>query len=380
MYITVPDYYDEFQCIAGKCEDTCCAGWQIVIDETSKKKYKNISGNFGKRLKRQINWREGVFRQSKDKVCAFLNDENLCDIYSALGEQALCKTCRNYPRHIEEFEDVREISLSVSCPEVARILLSKKEKVTFLESDDQQEETENFENFDFLLYSVLVDARKVMIEVAQDRTLGLSERMVLILGIAHDLEKRFRDGNLFFYQEVLDKYAGKSARAYAKKCVEKWERRKRKTYQLSEKMFGKLYGMERLRDNWESFLQESYRYLYAAGYESYYKKEYAFASWIQKNEFPWSIQAEQLLVYFISTYFCGAVYDGNILAKIQACVVHVWMIRELLLVQWIRNEKELCFEDVVEVVYRYSREAEHSDENLEWAEKEFRFRMMKKGR
>ena len=43
MLITVPDYYDEFQCIAGECEDTCCVGWQIVIDETSKKKYKNIS-------------------------------------------------------------------------------------------------------------------------------------------------------------------------------------------------------------------------------------------------------------------------------------------------------------------------------------------------
>ena len=41
----------------------------------------------------------------------------------------LCDTCRNYPRHIEEFESLREISLSLSCPEAARILLSQKEKV-----------------------------------------------------------------------------------------------------------------------------------------------------------------------------------------------------------------------------------------------------------
>lgn len=41
----------------------------------------------------------------------------------------LCDTCRNYPRHIEEFEDLREISLSLSCPEAASILLSQKEKV-----------------------------------------------------------------------------------------------------------------------------------------------------------------------------------------------------------------------------------------------------------
>ncbi len=44
MLYTIPDYYNEFSCIAGDCPDTCCAGWQIVIDEKSQKKYKNIRG------------------------------------------------------------------------------------------------------------------------------------------------------------------------------------------------------------------------------------------------------------------------------------------------------------------------------------------------
>lgn len=35
MLYTIPDYYKEFSCIAADCEDTCCAGWQIVIDEKS---------------------------------------------------------------------------------------------------------------------------------------------------------------------------------------------------------------------------------------------------------------------------------------------------------------------------------------------------------
>ena len=34
-----PDFYDEFSCLAGACPKTCCAGWQIVIDETSLDKY-----------------------------------------------------------------------------------------------------------------------------------------------------------------------------------------------------------------------------------------------------------------------------------------------------------------------------------------------------
>ncbi len=33
-----PHYYEQFSCIAGVCPDTCCAGWQIVIDEEAPKK------------------------------------------------------------------------------------------------------------------------------------------------------------------------------------------------------------------------------------------------------------------------------------------------------------------------------------------------------
>ena len=39
MLFTRPDYYEDFECIADKCEDTCCAGWQIVIDRETLKKY-----------------------------------------------------------------------------------------------------------------------------------------------------------------------------------------------------------------------------------------------------------------------------------------------------------------------------------------------------
>ena len=125
MLYTIPDYYDEFTCIADACEDTCCAGWQIVIDKESLQKYKRIRSNFRKRMLRSVNWFGSTFRQDKDKRCAFLNENNLCDLYLAQGEDGFCKTCREYPRHTEEFEGVREITLSLSCPEVARIVMNR---------------------------------------------------------------------------------------------------------------------------------------------------------------------------------------------------------------------------------------------------------------
>ena len=108
MLYTIPDYYHEFSCIAGKCEDTCCAGWQIVIDDKSLKKYKRVKGTFRNRLHNDIDWKEQIFRQY-NRRCAFLNEENLCDIYTEAGEKLFCKTCRQYPRHEEEYENVREL-------------------------------------------------------------------------------------------------------------------------------------------------------------------------------------------------------------------------------------------------------------------------------
>ena len=81
------------------------------------------------------------------------------------------------------------------------------------------------------------------------------------------------------------------------------------------------------------------------------------------------VQKEQLLVYFLSTYLCGAVYDGHAYSKVQMAVVSVLLMQEILMAQWIKNEKELYFEDLVDTVYRFSRELEHSDPNLNLMER-----------
>ena len=159
------DYYNDFKCTADQCPDTCCAGWQIVIDEQSMERYKRIRGRFLWRMLRSVDWARGVFRQDTDKRCAFLNENNLCDLYVACGEKSLCRTCRKYPRHIEEFEGVREISLSISCPEVARILMTRTSPVTFLTYEKEGEE--EYEDFDPFLFSILEDARKEMLHILQ---------------------------------------------------------------------------------------------------------------------------------------------------------------------------------------------------------------------
>ena len=54
MKVRVPNYFNEFKCIASECEDTCCAGWEIVIDDETHKRYENVEGEFGEILRSKI--------------------------------------------------------------------------------------------------------------------------------------------------------------------------------------------------------------------------------------------------------------------------------------------------------------------------------------
>ena len=38
MLVRVPDYFDDFSCLAGACPHSCCIGWEVVIDEDTARK------------------------------------------------------------------------------------------------------------------------------------------------------------------------------------------------------------------------------------------------------------------------------------------------------------------------------------------------------
>lgn len=364
MLYTIPDYYKEFHCIADRCEDTCCAGWQIVIDEVSLEKYKWMTDDYRKTVWKNINWLTGTFKQDKEKRCAFLNEDNLCDLCLNKGEKSFCKTCKTYPRHIEEFEGVREISLSVSCPEAARILLNKKDKVTYLTYERAGEE--EYEDFDPFFFSLLEDARSKMLNILQDRSLPIGTRVILVLGMAHDMQGRVNRQELFDCFDVIDKYITPKAIAYAKNYYSEHAKADSK-YALTRELYDKLYELELLRKDWDDLLLESDALLFAKGKNKYSAMHTAFWKNVGFAE-EITIQLEQLMVYFLFTYLPGAVYDGNIYSKVQMCLYLVWMIYELWVARYVKNGGTLSIEERVDLIYRFSREVEHSDKNREHIE------------
>lgn len=365
MKYTVPVYYREFSCIADKCPATCCAGWQIVIDEKTLKKYKNCKTAFGNRLANSIDWEEGVFHQYNGR-CAFLDERNLCDIYTEAGPEMFCKTCRLYPRHIEEFENEREISLSISCPAAADLVLGRTEKVTFISKETDQEEEE--EDFDFFLYSALQDCRSVMLEILQNRELDISFRMAKVLALAHDVQGRIDGNRIFEIQSLLDRYMKKRA-------DEKLEQRFVQFLEERNAEDGNNIGMsslmklldelEVLDPSWPVQLSNYRKVLYANSVDMY--ESICNASWkLWKNssDFQPDVEQEQLMVYFLFTYFCGAVYDGDALAKVKMAIVSTLLIREMEYAEQKMSAKPLTLFERTKIAWRYSRELEHSDPNL----------------
>ena len=348
MIHSFPDYYKDFSCIADKCEATCCAGWQIVVDEESLKKYKKVSGEFKSRIQEGVDFKEGVFYQKKGKRCAFLNEQNLCDMYTALGEEAFCETCRRYPRHIEEFENVREFTLSVSCPEAARILLSRKEPVRFYDVEIPAEE-EEFDDFNPAIYEKLLEARGEMLQLLQNRSFPIEERAAALWEFIELFQEELDEGTLFTDNTIYDRLIPKNPQT---------------SYEEAKALFALLHHLEFLAEDWEETLYETERILYEAKEAEYKKIKERFAMW-KESSFPdWDIMLEQLLVYFIYTYFCGAVYDEYIASKVKMSVCSVFYIETLAMAQWIKNGETLTMQEFIRIVYRYSRELEHSDENL----------------
>ena len=369
MHYKKPQYYDNFTCIADRCPDTCCAGWQIVIDDISLENYGKISGTFGERLQKSIDWKEGIFRQNQRR-CAFLNQENLCDLHRELGADSLCDTCRMYPRHVEEYEDLREFSLSLSCPVAAEMILGCKEQVRFLEEeDDVEEQEEEYEDFDIILFDWLEEAREVLLEVIQDRSLPVSARMLVLLNVSFLSQKALDQGILL----EMD------LRAEVEKAVS--ESRKTSVQKQGEKVFQNkilllkdLQKLEVLREEWTELLHRLEKNLYARGVEDYEALREEFLESVQETSSQkkqWEIYEEQLLVFFVYTYFCGAVYDDMIYTKAVLAVFSVLWIEELWMERWLSKGKKLEFQDMVQVAYTYAREIEHSDENLNLLEEFF---------
>lgn len=307
--IYVPSYYQEFKCIADKCSDTCCAGWDVNFDPEDAEYYRSIGGEIGDKLRKHLavdSDGDNIFTLTENRRCPFLDSRNLCELYIALGEDSLCPTCTMFPRFYDDFGSFREMGLGFGCPEAVRIILSSNEPFNLTEYGDNGEES--FEVDDSTL-NLLIETRKRLFNILDNgKPFKIQAEEILITAGETQLE--------------LNGEGDTDSHADFKDCINLMAQME----YIDKNRKAQLLSVENVCAD-------------LSAYEDDFRK---------------------LLKYYIFRYILKAVYDYDLLTKVKygifACVI---------IGRIYAKKKILTQEDRVKTMCGYSKEVEYSDINTE---------------
>lgn len=306
-----PSFYDDFQCKAGKCSDSCCIGWEIDIDEFTLKKYKCADGQFGEKLRSAIDsdGEYSFFKLSENERCPFLNSDGLCDIYINMGEESLCDICTEHPRFYNQIGDITEAGLGLCCEKVCEMLFDTDYELRFVSQGDIGE-LNDAENF-------TLNLRNEMTDIIASPDNDLFEKMNSILEIAAAADKT--ENNIFFSSDN----------------------------KLNEKVLSAFLETEPINDEWTRYI----------------KKLYSFRNDLPVMNFDDEAYSK-LLIYILYRHFTNAAFDGEFYAWTLFCCVSVYFVY-LCDCFTFGVKGEYAFSDRIENVKRWSKQIEYSTENTD---------------
>jgi len=306
MILRKPVYFDQFRCIAGSCPDSCCKEWDVQVDPASAAAYRSLPGPLGDRLRQVLTEEDGeVYMTIEDGRCPMWRADGLCRIQAELDEEALCKTCREFPRLTHDYGDFIERNLELSCPEAARIILSAKPGWAACEvpgGEDAQYDTEAMDS--------LLASREVLYGLLADTSRPVNESLALALIYGAQAQGELDGEESAPFDDTA---AMETARQFARPAD---------PAALTEFFL----ELEILTEDWRQRLRTP-----APG--------------------PWTEGFRQLSRYFADRYWLQAVSDYDLSGRVKFLVVSCILIRTL-------------GGDLMTTAQAYSKEIENSAENV----------------
>ena len=362
MILRVPEYYDEFSCIASRCKDSCCAGWEIDIDDESYEYYRSVEGPFGDRLRESMFVAEDGgyrFKLKGPKRCAMLNDNNLCDLYTALGEEALCEVCTEYPRFSLVYGQVEHKALSLSCEEVGRILFGRTEPEQLIDIERPGDCEDDEEDPQYVAFMEWV--QKEAVAILQNRELSITERTREFLAWCDRVQTIINYSQAKDDLSILEAWKNQDAdreiREWEQKNIEGKEKPARNlSYEDFCDRFEIFLDMEELDEEWINTKAE-FEQIY---HEDTYEK--LLLAYLNSKDYS-ELGYEHLLVYFVYRYLMNAVYDYDILSYAKMIVVATLVVRDMDAARFQRNGGSFTMFDRIDVARIFSKEVEHSEGN-----------------
>jgi len=138
----MPRYVARFRCVGASCEDTCCAGWSVHIDKKTYKAYRNQTHEA---LKPVVAAMQRIDNPADPTMYGVLPvaglggdcpalQNGMCAIQANIGTSYLPDTCDTFPRLNRNVNGQVEQSLTLSCPEAARLALLSEDAFDFIEA------------------------------------------------------------------------------------------------------------------------------------------------------------------------------------------------------------------------------------------------------
>lgn len=365
---------DGFTCLGSRCPDNCCAHpWQIPVDPGTYEKWSSMeAGPERDRLfaSLDISEQNGTklirIKQDTGNRCPHLTTDMLCGLQVRHGGDFLSDVCRTYPR-IRTANTVRTFSsASLSCPEIARLVLfPTSAEPVFRQTTDTGPDAERAAVMSDPIAYYLDNFTR---EVLDQTKYPLRVRIVFLARQLMQLAKESDEGKLTtqglqnMYRTLRDglyetNRAIKSSTLRPDPLVAGafWNA----IYGVSRPLFdstiadiGSTELLEALRSN-APVAEEKYRKIYEAmlrareaarpiltdhapAFERY------FAALLMNHGFPWNPATGNHVATFISTIFPFAT---------------TWLFLWLL----VASGKSIGQEDIVTAVYRADRTLTHSD-------------------
>ena len=285
MKIAQPDYFETFQCLAGKCPDSCCHEWEIQVEESAAEFYRGLSGELGDRLRKALVDRDGeTVLELEDERCPMWRKDGLCAIQAELGHDALCRTCREFPRITHDYGDFQERQLELSCPEAAKwILTAPRTQLEFHHVPGGRKP-----EYDEEAMALLLRTREEALSLLDDRRYCTGQVLALLLLYGCQVQGELDAGeSQAFHREAALETAAEMAR-------------------LGD--MGELTGfflqLELLTEQWRRRL-------------------------LSPTPGPWQEGHRALARYFVQRYWLQAVSDYDLYSRVKLTIVSCLLVRHL---------------------------------------------------
>ena len=290
MNVFYPNYYKTFACIADRCPDSCCQEWEVDVDPNAADLYRSLPGELGEKLRSvMVDGADGWASMAitPDRRCPMWRRDGLCQIQAELGHEALCKTCREFPRLTHDYGNFQEWGLELSCPEAARLILAAQASELVTEAILGGEDPE----YDEYLMSVLRQSREQALTLLADPALDLGQALAVLLLFGYDthMALEFEDEapvplDLEAYLPVIRQVAVEGAMA---------------------DIFALYRELEILTPQWEALLD--------AG----------------PVEAPWKPEHRAMAIYLVQRYWLQAVADWDLLCRVKFILTACLTVRHL---------------------------------------------------